>query len=167
MALHKYLREAWKKPKDNPFYKERLIEWRKENTTTRIERPTRLDRARSLGYKPIQGLLLVRQRVGRGRRQRPHDMKGRRPKAYRKAKVLQMNYQEIAEQRANEKYKNCEVLNSYWVGEDGKHKWYEVILVDRTHPRILADKKLNWLSLKQGRAYRGLTSAGRKARGLR
>jgi len=23
-----------------------------------------------------------------------------------------------------------EVLNSYWVGEDGKHKFYEVILVD-------------------------------------
>ena len=32
------------------------------------------------------------------------------------------------------KYPNMEVLNSYWVGQDGKQKYYEVILVDGHHP---------------------------------
>ena len=78
-----------------------------------------------------------------------------------------MNYQAIAEQRANKKYVNCEVLNSYYVAEDGQHMWYEVILIDRAHPQITSDTDLNWISYKTGRAFRGLTSAGRKHRGLR
>jgi large subunit ribosomal protein L15e len=72
------------------------------------------------------------------------------------------------EKRAARKYPNAEVLNSYWVGEDGKHVWYEIIFVDRDHPVILADKKLNWVksSANKSRAFRGLTSAGKKSRGL-
>jgi len=45
--------------------------------------------------------------------------------------------------------------------------WYEVILVDRSHPQILADKRINWIIVKKGRVFRGLTSAGRKSRGLK
>ncbi len=47
-----------------------------------------------------------------------------------------------------------EVLNSYWVGQDGKLKYYEVILVDGHHPSIQADKNLAWLanSTHRGRA---------------
>jgi large subunit ribosomal protein L15e len=77
--------------------------------------------------------------------------------------------QRIAEERAARKYPNMEVLNSYWVGEDGKHKWYEVILIDPCHPAIKADPQLNWLCTgkHRGRAFRGLTSAGKKGRGLR
>ena len=167
MGVYKYIREAWKKPKESLLLKERLILWRKEPITIRIARPTRLDRARSLGYKAKQGIIIVRQRVSRKKRMRPAVSGGRRPKAYRHKKVLNLNYQQIAEMRANKKYKNCEVLNSYYVAEDGQNMWYEVILVDRTHPAVLANKKLNWISLKQGRATRGLTSAGRKNRGLR
>jgi len=65
-------------------------------------------------------------------------------------------------------YPNMEVLNSYWVGEDGMHKYFEVILVDPNHPVIRADPKINWICEPQhrGRAYRGLTSAGKKGRGL-
>ena len=37
-----------------------------------------------------------------------------------------------------------EVLNSYWVGQDGKLKYYEVILVDGHHPSITSDKQLAW-----------------------
>jgi large subunit ribosomal protein L15e len=61
-----------------------------------------------------------------------------------------------------------EVLNSYWVGEDGKHKWYEVILVDPNHPSIMSDKELGWISKgpHRGRAEHGKTSAGRKGRGM-
>jgi large subunit ribosomal protein L15e len=75
--------------------------------------------------------------------------------------------QRICEERAARKFKNLEVLNSYWVGHDGKHAFYEVILVDRNHPAIKSDKKINWICKKRGRAARGLTSAGRKGRGLR
>lgn len=62
-----------------------------------------------------------------------------------------------------------EVLNSYWVGEDGKHKWFEIILVDPSHPVIASDPNLNWITKKThtGRAERGLTSVGKKGRGLK
>ncbi|KKT75754.1 MAG: 50S ribosomal protein L15e, partial [Candidatus Peregrinibacteria bacterium GW2011_GWA2_44_7] len=39
---------------------------RKEPVTLVLEHPTRLDRARSLGYKAKQGCIVARQRVGRG-----------------------------------------------------------------------------------------------------
>jgi large subunit ribosomal protein L15e len=73
----------------------------------------------------------------------------------------------IAEERVSRKYPNMQVLNSYWVGEDGKHKWYEVIVVDPNHPVIKKDPQLKWICNVRGRAERGLTSAGRKGRGLR
>ena len=71
--------------------------------------------------------------------------------------------------RAAKKFVNLEVLNSYWVGQDGRHKYYEIILVDPFHPAIINDKKLNWICEPQhkGRVYRGLTSAGKGGRGLR
>jgi large subunit ribosomal protein L15e len=61
------------------------------------------------------------------------------------------------------------VLNSYWVGEDGSQKWFEIILVDPDHPAIENDDDLNWIcdDAHEGRAYRGLTSAGTDGRGLR
>jgi len=61
------------------------------------------------------------------------------------------------------------VLNSYWVGEDGSQKWFEVILVDPNHPAIENDDDLNWIcdSAHTNRAFRGLTSAGKANRGLR
>ena len=76
--------------------------------------------------------------------------------------------QRIAEERASVKYPNMEVLNSYWVGQDGKQKWFEVILVDGNHPSIKADRNLAWLNnpVHRGRAERGKPSAGRKGRGM-
>jgi large subunit ribosomal protein L15e len=35
-----------------------------------------------------------------------------------------------------------EVLNSYWVGEDGQHEWFEAILVDPNHPSIKNDDNI-------------------------
>jgi len=170
MSMYKYIRKLWKNPKKNlkEIWSKRLIEWRKEPVTIRIERPTRIDAARSLGYKAKQGYLIVRQRLNRGGKKRPDIKKGRTPKHSRQRKVLSKNYQQIAEERANKKYKNCEVLNSYYAGKDGKHFWYEVILVDKMHPSIIADKRISWISEKKhtGRAFRGLTSAGRRSRGL-
>ena len=75
--------------------------------------------------------------------------------------------QRIAEERASRKFPNMEVLNSYWVGEDGRHRWYEVILVDGHHPSVERDPQLSIVGQHRGRAERGLTSAGRKGRGMR
>ncbi|MBN2567585.1 50S ribosomal protein L15e [Candidatus Woesearchaeota archaeon] len=166
MGMYQHIREAWKKP-DRNLQRARLIQWRKQPTTVRIERPTRLDRARSLGYKAKQGFIIVRQRVHRGGRMREQFDGGRRSKHFRHRKVLKKNYQQVAEERASRKYVNCEALNSYWVGQDGKSYWYEIILIDRSHPNILRNPTLSGVARKRGRAERGLTSAGRKARGLR
>lgn len=169
MGVYKYIRDAWKKPKKTmpEYMKARLVEWRREPVTIRVERPTRLDKARSLGYKAKQGFSVVRQRVGRGGRQREQFTGGRRPKHNRKSKILNMNYQRVAEERVQRKYVNLEVLNSYLVAKDGQHHWYEVIMVDKNHPAIKNDADINWIKNHSKRVFRGLTSAGKKARGLR
>ncbi len=168
MGLYKYVRDAWKKPKENEFYKERLIAWRRDPVTIRIEKPTRIDRARSLGYKAKPGFIIVRQRLSRSKRQHPRDwVKGKRPRASSQIKNLEKSYQQVAEERAARKFINCEVLNSYQVAEDGKFFWFEIILVDRTNPHIVADKNINWISSEKNRVFRGLTSSGLKSRGLR
>ena len=171
MSLYKQVRNLWKKPKANmpELVRERLIKWRRENVTVRIKRPTRIDRARSLGYKAKQGYLVVRQRVIRGGHTRPMIKKGRRPKRYGTRLTLRKNYQQIAEERAQKKFVNLVVLNSYQVAKDGKHYWYEIILVDPDHPVIKADPKINWVCNKKhrSRVFHGKTSAGRKGRGLR
>jgi large subunit ribosomal protein L15e len=170
MGIYSKIRELWKKPKASlgDVWKQRLMQFRREPVTIRIERPTRLDRARALGYKAKQGVIVVRQRVLRGGHSRPKRWGGRRSKHSGKKLTLRKNYKLIAEERVSKKYPNCEVLNSYQVAKDGKHFWYEVILVDSKHPAIVKDKNLGMISSKQHkrRVHRGLTSAGRKVRGL-
>ncbi len=171
-SMYKYIAEAWKTPRKGEIReqnKERLFKWRRENSIQKIERPTRLDRARELGYKAKQGIVVARARVRRGGL-RKHNIKGGR-RAKRKG-VLKItmgkSLQRIAEERTAKKHPNMEVLNSYWVGSDGKAKYFEVILVDPHHPVIKSDKNLKWLTSgkHKDRAGRGLTSAGKKGRGL-
>ena len=161
MGLYKYIRDTFKQQNSDKGYKDRLIKWRKEPVTVRLDRPTRLDRARAVGYRAKQGILVVRQKALRGGRMRPKFKGGRRPKAMRRKLVLSKSYQWICEERVNKKYPNCEVLNSYHVGQDGKNIWYEVILVDRSHPQIKKDKSLSQLG--KSRVFRGLTSAAKKS----
>ena len=80
-----------------------------------------------------------------------------------------MNYRWIAEQRVERKYKNLVVLNSYEIGKDGIHYFYEVICVDPERPEIKNDRTINWICKPENkkRTMRGLTSAGKKSRGLR
>ena len=171
--MYSYVREAWKHPDKSAVRTllwERYQEWRREDSVVRIGRPTRIDRARSLGYRAKQGIALARVKVRRGgrrvsryvRARRSHNMGVRRL-------TMAKSIQRIAEERASRKFPNMEVLNSYWVGEDGRQKWYEIILVDPHHPAIRSDKTLSWLcsSTQRGRAERGKTSAGRKGRGMR
>jgi large subunit ribosomal protein L15e len=149
---------------------ERLLTWRREHTVTRLERPTRLDRARAIGFRAKGGFVVVRVRVRRGGQRKRAIIAGRRPKHKGVNKMtLAKSLRWIAEERAQKHYPNLEVLNSYWVGEDGKQKFFEIILVDPASPEILADSKLAWIAApnQKGRVYRGLTSAGKEGRGLR
>lgn len=170
-GLYHHIAETWLKRDEleSSVIRERLIEWRDEPTVVRIDKPTRLNRARALGYKAKLGFIVVRVKVSKGGLNRPRPDSGRRPKrmgvyGYAPAKSAQL----IAEERANDKYPNLEVLGSYYVGEDGEYKYYEVILVDPHNPAIEKDKDVNWITEPQhrGRVYRGKTAAGRRMRGL-
>ncbi|ADZ10406.1 50S ribosomal protein L15e [Methanobacterium lacus] len=171
--MYKYIRDAWKNPSES-YVKElmqsRAPVWRRESVINRIDRPTRIDRARSLGYKAKKGYVVVRTRVRRGGMRKSRFTAGRKPKRMGVKKITpKKSIQRIAEERVARKYPNLEVLNSYWLWEDGKFKFYEVILVDPNHPSIKSDSKINWICEPQhtNRVFRGLTSAGKKSRGLR
>lgn len=169
-GMYHYIRKLWKKPKKEmkELSRERLIKWRKESRFKRIDKPTRLDRARSLGYKAKKGFIIVRARIKRGGRKRPmYKRRGRKPsKAGSSRYTPKKSLQSIAEARVSRKYPNMEVLNSYPVLEDGIHSWFEVILVDKNMPEIKKDKDVKWIAKKQHkrRVFRGLTSAGKKSR---
>lgn len=169
MGYLKYVKRLWQKPQKNlaDRYRELLLKVRREPVTIRLDRPTRIDRARSIGYKPKNGVIVVRQRVIRGGKMNPDIKGGRRSAHSSQHKVNRKSYQRIAEERVATKYRNCEVLNSYKVIQDGKHFWFEVILLDRMNPEVLADARYGPVVKQRGRAFRGLTSAGRKTRGLR
>ncbi len=170
-SFYSYIRDAYKRPKKtyvDELMWHRLQEWRREPTIQRIEHPTRLDRARELGYKAKQGIILVRTKVRRGGRRISRFTGGRRSARMGVHSITPAkSLQRIAEERASRKHPNLEVLNSYWVGEDGKSKWYEVILMDRSHPSIQSDSELNWVCnpSHKGRAFRGKTSSGKKNKG--
>ena len=172
-GLYGHVREAWKNPRRSyvgPLLRTRMIEWRRAPSVARLDRPTRLDRARALGYKAKPGIVVARSRVRRGGRRKPAIRGGRKPKRMGIAKItMAKSIQRIAEERAGRRHPNMEVLNSYWVGEDGRYKYYEVILVDPHSPSVRQDKELRWLGLPghKRRVARGLTSAGKKGRGLR
>ena len=168
MGIYKYIREAWKNPRESSLYRQRLIQWRTEPATIRLEHPTRIDRARSLGFKAKPGIIIVRQRVTRGGRMNPQIRHPRRSKRMSRRKDLAISYQTVAEMRVYKSYPNMEVLNSYWVGKDGQYYWFEIILVDTSHPAILADPQLNWIALPhhKGRAFRGLTASAKRSRGI-
>lgn len=169
-GVYQRIEEIWKKPKERlgSIFKERIIKWRKEHTVERVEKPTRLDKARKLGYRAKKGFVIARVRIRKGgRRRRLYGRRGRKPS---KAGLVHFTYkqphQAIAEQKAQRKFPNLNVLNSYWVGEDGQYKWFEIILVDPKRPEIQADPKISWIASQKHRkrALRGLTSVARKSR---
>ena len=180
MGSYKHIQETFQKEfsgkKDKGFdYKaiqrDRLIEFRKEKSAVvRIEKPTNIARAHKLGYKAKKGFIIVRARIRKGSGLHRRPVSGRRPKRMGVNKLTRrLNIQAMAEQRASRKYPNCEVLNSYYIGDDGQSHYFEIILVDTHAPEIASDKEINWICEKQhkGRAFRGLTSRGKKSRGLR
>ncbi len=157
MGAYKYIRETLKKQYKNrdEVFRAKVISWRKEQAMVKVERPTNVARARTLGYKAKQGYILVRIRVDKGRRARQRPMGGRKHKNYHVFEQPGMSHQAIAEQRVNRKYKNLEVLNSYWIGEDGNYKYFEVILADPTKATVNVSS-----AIRTGKTFRGLTSSG-------
>jgi large subunit ribosomal protein L15e len=97
----------WKQ--NSPELRQRAILWRKQNAVTRIDKPSRLLRARRLGVTRIKA---------------------------------DDNMKKVAQRRVLERYPNMELLGSYFLYKDGMHYWYEVILADPSHPRIIKDKEL-------------------------
>merc|ERR1712137_789820 len=175
MGAYKYLEEIWKKKQSDALrflLRVRCWEYRQLPTIHRVNHPTRPDKARRLGYKAKQGYVVYRVRVRRGGRKRPVS-KGivyGKPASVGVAQLkFKRNLRSVAEERVGKKLGELRVLNSYWVGQDGTHKFYEVILVDPMHNAIRNDARINWICnpVHKHREMRGLTSAGKKARGLR
>ena len=171
-SFYSHIREAWRTPKEGKLAElqwQRQQEWRDQGAIERIERPTRLDKARSQGYKAKQGVVVARVAVRKGTARKQRFKAGRRSKRQGVNKITRRkSIQRIAEERASRKYPNLRVLNSYWVGEDGSRKWHEVILLDPEHPAIENDDDLNWIcdDTQRGRPFRGKTGAGVRGRGM-
>ena len=172
-GMYQHLRKTWKKPRENlgPLLKTKISSWREGGTVTRVEKPMRLDKARNVGYKAKKGFVVVRVKIKKGGRRRPfYGRRGRKPS---KAGLVHFTYskslQWIAEERAAKRYQNLEVLNSYYVGEDGQMKFFEVILVDPSSPEIAKDPNMKWMTnpANRRRVLRGLTSTAKHSRGLK
>jgi large subunit ribosomal protein L15e len=168
MGMYKYVsltfQNEYKNRDEN--LRNRIIAWRNEPAVNRLERPTNIARARSLGYRAKQGIAVVRVKVGKGlsKREKPH--RGRKPSKNGRFYAYKKSHQAMAEERAARKMLNCEVLNSYYVGEDSQYSFYEVILLDRERSGIVNDRRYAGVVSQRGRAFRGLTSAGMKHRGM-
>ncbi len=170
MTYYKYARKQYDQPKENldEVWQERLQKWRREGTIEEVENPTRIPKARQLGYKAKNGFNIVRVRIRKGGSKRQRPAGGRRPAAAGQSHYSsKKSKQVIAEQKASKKYSNLEVLASYWVAEDGNYRWFEAIMVDPKHPEIQSDDDLNWICDQNNRAEEGKTPASRESRGLR
>jgi len=126
-----------------PEIRDRVVQWRKQNAVTRIDKPSRIQRARRLGYKAKQGIIVIRMRVGTGGMRRKRPRGGRRPKHLGVTRIkADVSMKQVSENRVLERYPNMKLLGSYFVYKDGMHYWFEVILADPSHPRIAKDKEL-------------------------
>ena len=133
--------KMWKE--NAPELRAKAIEWRKQNALVRINRPSRLQKARRLGYKAKQGIVVVRMRVGRGNMRRKRPVAGRRPKHLGVLRIKPaLSMQRVAERRVLERHPNMKLLGSYYLYQDGVYLWYEIILADPSHPRIVKDREM-------------------------
>jgi large subunit ribosomal protein L15e len=146
MPAHKYISKAWKNPRKSyvrDMMRQVAERWRKEPAISRIDAPTRIDRARRFGYKAKQGFIVVRVRLRKGGARKIRPASGRRQKSLGVKKFTRgKSLKQIAQERAAKRYPNMLPLNSYWTWEDGKHKWFEVVMVDPDHPGVRSDRDL-------------------------
>jgi large subunit ribosomal protein L15e len=174
MGAYKYLEELWRKKQSDVLrfvLRLRSWEYRQLPVIHKVQRSSRPEKARKLGYKRKQGYVIYRIRIRRGGRKRPVGKGIVYGKPVNQG-ITQLkpgrSHRAIAEDRIGRRCKNLRVLNSYWVGQDGTYKFFEVIVVDPFHKAIRRDPRQNWIvSHKQKhRENRGLTGAGKKHRGM-
>ncbi len=168
MSMYKEMKETFQTQyKERPVeLKSRLARWNGEPPIVRVEKPTNIARARELGYKAKQGVVIARVRVLGGKKKRAMPPGGRKPSKYGRFFARRKSTRAIAEERAARRFSNCEVLNSYFIGVAGARQYFEVILLDRANPSIASDNQYADIINHRNRAFRGLTSAGRSHRGL-
>merc|ERR1712159_791451 len=175
MGAYKYIEELWRKKQSDVLrflLRVRCWEYRQLSSICRLTRPTRPDKARRMGYKAKQGVVVYRTRVRRGGRKKqvPKGIVYGKPVTQGITKLKpKRNAQARAEEKVGRKCGGLRVLNSYWVNEDSTYKYFEVILADPQHNAIRNDARLNWICkpVHKHRQMRGLTSAGIKGRGHR
>jgi len=174
MGAYKYQNELWrKKQSDTMRYIQRVRTWHFRHLPSlhRVQTPTRPAKARQMGYKAKQGFSVFRIRVRRGCRKRlaPKGATYGKPvnEGVNQLK-FQRRIQSVAEERTGKALGGLRVLNSYWVGQDSTYKYFECIMVDPQHKAIRRDGDMNWMcsNKHKHRELRGLTSAGKKSRGL-
>ena len=116
--------------KNDERKKEILQEVRNQPILQRIERPTKPAKAKTIGYKAKQGYIVVRVRVSKGDFRRPRANHARRPSKSGLYYKLSVSKEDIARNRALKAYKNMEVIGSYFLIEDGKNKWFEIVMAN-------------------------------------
>lgn len=175
MGAFRYVTELWNKKQSDVMrflLRIRAWEYRQQNILVRVPHPTRPYKARMLGYKSKAGYVIYRQRIARGGR-RKHIRKSHNVGKPASAGITKlkpkMGLRAIAELKAGKRLGSLRLLNSYWVNEDGKFKWYEMIFIDPFHQKIREDPRINWIcaAKHKHRECRGKTSAGKMSRGLR
>ncbi len=133
--------KMWKE--NSTILRDKAVLWRKQNAVIRLEKPSRIQKARRLGYKAKQGIIVIRMRVGTGGMRKKRPRGGRRPKHLGVTRIkADVPMKQVAERRVLVKYPNMSLLGSYFLYKDGFHYWFEVILADPSHPRISKDKEL-------------------------
>jgi LSU ribosomal protein L15E len=104
-SMYAYVRDAWKKPEKTGVQAllwSRMQQWRREGTVVRVDHPTRIDRARALGYRAKQGIIIARVKVHRGGRRASRYVRGRRTAHMGiRHKTPAKSLQRIAEERSS------------------------------------------------------------------
>lgn len=174
MGAYKYVNELWRKKQSDVMgflLRVRTWQYRQLSRVHRAPRPTRVEKARRLGYRAKQGFVVYRVRVRRGSRKKPvaKGITYGKPTHHGINQMkFQRSLQSVAEERVGRKIGSLRVLNSYWVGEDSTYKYFEVIMVDPSHAAIRSDPRIQWIcaSKQKHREMRGKTAAGKSSRGL-
>ncbi|CAJ0764322.1 19225_t:CDS:2, partial [Entrophospora sp. SA101] len=137
---YKYLEELYKKKQSDVLrflLRVRCWEYRQLNVVHRASRPSRPDKARRLGYKAKQGYVIYRIRVRRGGRKRPV------PKGATFGKPVNQGINQLKYQRS-----------------------LKATAEERVGRRCSNLRVLNSYWVNQHRESRGLTSIGKKNRGI-
>merc|ERR1712113_131846 len=175
MGSYKYIEELWRKKQSDLLrflLRVRCWEFRQLPAIVRLSRPSRIDKARRMGFRAKQGYVVYRVCIRRGNRKKivPKGIVFGKPTNHGVTQLKpKRNLRVIAEGRVGLKFGGLSVVNSYWVNQDSTYKYFEVILVDPGHKAIRNDPRINWIcnATHKHRELRGITSSGRIARGLK